>query len=106
MTKKIYIFVSKLFILLIFTFTGVLNKLAGTNLHWASTTIENLYSNNSRNSVNTALTDLWMEAAVSSATTPQRMLVEHAALISILHANIGSEIGNYTHRCQLKFNNH
>ncbi|CAH0725504.1 unnamed protein product, partial [Brenthis ino] len=72
---------------------SVLNKLAGTNLHWASTSIENLYSSNSRNSVNTALTQLWLEAAVSEAITPQRMLVEHAALISILHANVGSEIG-------------
>ncbi|CAH0588819.1 unnamed protein product [Chrysodeixis includens] len=72
---------------------SVLNKLAGTNLHWASTSIEALYSNNSRNSVNTALTQLWLDATVSPANTPDRMVAEHAALVSILHANVGSEIG-------------
>ncbi|XP_050347733.1 nucleolar MIF4G domain-containing protein 1 homolog isoform X2 [Nymphalis io] len=72
---------------------SVLNKLAGTNLHWACTSIENLYSQNSRNSVNTALTELWLEATVSSANTPDRMVAEHAALVSVLHANVGSEIG-------------
>ncbi|XP_045451465.1 nucleolar MIF4G domain-containing protein 1 homolog [Melitaea cinxia] len=72
---------------------SVLNKLAGTNLHWACTSIENLYSNNSRNSVNTALTQLWLEATVGPTNTPDRMVAEHAALVSVLHANVGSEIG-------------
>ncbi|CAH0694798.1 unnamed protein product [Spodoptera exigua] len=72
---------------------SILNKLAGTNLHWACTSIENLYQCNSRNSVNTALTQLWLDATVSPAATPDRMLAEHAALVSVLHANVGSEIG-------------
>ncbi|XP_022115975.2 nucleolar MIF4G domain-containing protein 1 homolog [Pieris rapae] len=72
---------------------SVLNKLAGTNLHWASTSIENLYLSNSRNSVNTALTQLWLDVTVSVALTPDRMVAEHAALVSVLHANVGSEIG-------------
>ncbi|XP_045774955.1 nucleolar MIF4G domain-containing protein 1 isoform X1 [Maniola jurtina] len=72
---------------------SVLNKLAGTNLHWACTSIENLYSSNSRHSVNTALTQLWLDATVQKALTADRMLAEHAALIAVLHANVGSEIG-------------
>ncbi|KAG6447515.1 hypothetical protein O3G_MSEX005001 [Manduca sexta] len=72
---------------------SVLNKLAGTNLHWACTSIENLYSSNSRNSVNTALTQLWLDATVSPAATPDRMVAEHAALVAVMHANVGSEIG-------------
>ncbi|KAM3957925.1 LOW QUALITY PROTEIN: nucleolar MIF4G domain-containing protein 1 homolog [Aphomia sociella] len=72
---------------------SVLNKLAGTNLHWACTSIENLYSNNSRNSVNTALTQLWLEATVATAHTPDRLVAEHAALVAILHANVATEIG-------------
>ncbi|KAJ8712571.1 hypothetical protein PYW07_005413 [Mythimna separata] len=72
---------------------SVLNKLAGTNLHWACTSIENLYQSNSRNSVNTALTQLWLDATVSPSNTPDRMVAEHAALVSVLHANVGSEIG-------------
>nr|XP_034834897.1 nucleolar MIF4G domain-containing protein 1 homolog [Maniola hyperantus] len=72
---------------------SVLNKLAGTNLHWACTSIEHLYSSNSRHSVNTALTQLWLDATVQKALTADRMLAEHAALIAVLHANVGSEIG-------------
>ncbi|CAH2243284.1 jg17387 [Pararge aegeria aegeria] len=72
---------------------SVLNKLAGTNLHWACTSIESLYSSSSRNSVNTALTQLWLDATVGPSLTPDRMLAEHAALIAVLHANVGSEIG-------------
>ncbi|VVC94566.1 unnamed protein product [Leptidea sinapis] len=66
---------------------SVLNKLAGTNLHWACTSIENLYQSNSRNSVNSALTQLWLEATVGVANTPDRLIAEHAALVSVLHAN-------------------
>ncbi|KAJ0174462.1 hypothetical protein K1T71_009570 [Dendrolimus kikuchii] len=72
---------------------SALNKLAGTNLHWACTTIENLYSNNSRHSVNSGLSQLWLEAIVGPTSTPDRMVAEHAALVSVLHANVGSEIG-------------
>ncbi|CAH1639342.1 unnamed protein product [Spodoptera littoralis] len=72
---------------------SILNKLAGTNLHWACTSIENLFQCNSRHSVNSALTQLWLDATVAPAATPDRMLAEHAALVSVLHANVGSEIG-------------
>ncbi|GBP49521.1 Nucleolar MIF4G domain-containing protein 1 homolog [Eumeta japonica] len=72
---------------------SVLNKLTGTNLHWACSTIENLYSNNSRNSVNTAFADLWIDATVQHAATKDRMMAEHAALVSVLHANVGVEVG-------------
>ncbi|XP_026328039.1 nucleolar MIF4G domain-containing protein 1 homolog [Hyposmocoma kahamanoa] len=76
-------------------FPGILNKLAGTNLHWACTSLENLYSNNSRNSVNTALTQLWLDATVAVAGTPDRMVAEHAALVAVLHANVAMDIGAY-----------
>ncbi|XP_061379286.1 nucleolar MIF4G domain-containing protein 1 homolog [Danaus plexippus] len=72
---------------------SVLNKLAGTNLHWACTSIENLYTSNSRHSMNTVLTSLYMEGVVGRSMTPERMLAEHAAMIAVLHANVGSEIG-------------
>ncbi|XP_041982193.1 nucleolar MIF4G domain-containing protein 1 isoform X2 [Aricia agestis] len=81
---------------------SVLNKLAGTNLHWACTSIENLYASNSRNSVNTALTALWVEATIGGSVTPDRLVTEHAALVSVLHANVGSEIGAHflEHLCR------
>ncbi|KAL4714846.1 hypothetical protein ACJJTC_012518, partial [Scirpophaga incertulas] len=72
---------------------SVLNKLAGTNLHWACTTLENLYSSNSRNAVNTSLCQLWTEATLGLCHTPVRLVAEHAALVAVLHANVATEIG-------------
>ncbi|CAH0756009.1 unnamed protein product [Diatraea saccharalis] len=72
---------------------SVLNKLAGTNLHWSCTSIENLYCSNSRNAVNSTLSQVWTEATIGIAHTPHRLLSEHAALIAVLHANIATEIG-------------
>ncbi|KAJ2940350.1 hypothetical protein O0L34_g24 [Tuta absoluta] len=72
---------------------SVLNKLAGTNLHWACTSIETLYACNSRHSVNSALLALWTEATIMTSVTPDRLLAEHAALIAVLHANVGNEVG-------------
>ncbi|CAH2044229.1 unnamed protein product, partial [Iphiclides podalirius] len=72
---------------------SVLNKLAGTNLHWACASLEGLYSAHSRNSVNTALCQQWCEATVAPSATADRLVAEHAALVSVLHANVASEIG-------------
>ncbi|XP_049876312.1 nucleolar MIF4G domain-containing protein 1 homolog [Pectinophora gossypiella] len=72
---------------------SVLNKLAGSNLHWACTSIEALYSNHSRHAVNMGVSSLWQQAVVTSQATPDRMLAEHAALLAALHANVGPEIG-------------
>ncbi|XP_047992741.1 nucleolar MIF4G domain-containing protein 1 homolog [Leguminivora glycinivorella] len=72
---------------------SVLNKLAHTNLHWACTSIENLYSSNSRHSVSASLCGLWLEAVCGTVTAPLRLQAEYAALVGVLHANIGQEIG-------------
>ncbi|XP_068617603.1 nucleolar MIF4G domain-containing protein 1 homolog [Battus philenor] len=83
---------------------SVLNKLAGTNLHWACTSIENLYSSHSRNSVNTVLSQLWTDATVGTSATPDRLVAEHAALVSVLHANVASEIGaHFLQELAMKF---
>ncbi|CAG9129594.1 unnamed protein product [Plutella xylostella] len=74
---------------------SVLNKLAGTNLHWACTSIENLYSNNSRHSVNSCLATLWLEATAPAQAAPPRLVAEHAALLAALHANVGQEVGEW-----------
>lgn len=44
--------------------------------------------------MNDALTQLMMDAVVNVVATPERLIQEHALLIALLHANIGSEIGN------------
>ncbi|XP_063536934.1 nucleolar MIF4G domain-containing protein 1 homolog [Cydia strobilella] len=72
---------------------SILNKLAHTNLHWACTSIENLYSSNSRHSVSSSLCGLWLEAVCGTVSAPLRLQAEHAALVGVLHANVGQEIG-------------
>lgn len=55
--------------------------------------IEELYMSHSRNSVNESLTDLLFESLVAEVTTPERLIMEHAMLVAILHANVGTEVG-------------
>lgn len=47
----------------------------------------------SRNSVNESLTDLLFESLVAEVITPERLIMEHAMLVAILHANVGTEVG-------------
>ncbi|KAI8439793.1 hypothetical protein MSG28_013469 [Choristoneura fumiferana] len=72
---------------------SILNKLTHTNLHWACTSIETLYSSNSRHSVNSALFSLWLEAVGGTEAAPSRLASTHAALVAVLHANVATEIG-------------
>lgn len=55
--------------------------------------MEELYMNNSRNDMNDTLTSLVMESVISNVITPERLLMEHVLLITILHANVGTEVG-------------
>lgn len=72
---------------------GLLNRLAEANMHNISTQIEELYMNNSRNDMNETVTNLILESLISHVTTPERLLIEHVLLITILHANVGTEVG-------------
>ena len=47
----------------------------------------------SRNNMNEALTDLLFESLVAQVLTPERLIMEHAMLVAILHANVGTEVG-------------
>lgn len=47
---------------------------------------------NSRNDMNETLCQLFHEALVSEVLTPERLVMEHAMLIAILHGNVGSEV--------------
>ncbi|KAF5287461.1 hypothetical protein FQA39_LY04089 [Lamprigera yunnana] len=72
---------------------GLLNRLAESNMHSIATQIEGLYMNNSRNNMNDTVTSLLLNSLVTPVLTPERLLLEHMLLISILHANIGTEVG-------------
>ena len=53
-----------------------------------------MYMSNSRNEMNEALLDLYCSSLVLPTLMSERIILEHSMLIAILHANIGSEIGN------------
>lgn len=43
--------------------------------------------------MNTILSELIMQALISPVLTPDRLICEHMMLITILHANVGTEVG-------------
>jgi nucleolar MIF4G domain-containing protein 1 len=45
--------------------------------------------------MNESLTDLLFESLVAEVITPERLIMEHAMLVAILHANVGTEVGQY-----------
>lgn len=49
----------------------------------------------SRNDMNESLTHLLFESLVGPVLTPERLIMEHAMLVAILHANVGTEVGGY-----------
>lgn len=87
------------------TLKGLFNRLAESNMHGISRQIEEMYMNNSRNDVNDTITNLILEAVASPAHTPERLLLEHVMMITILHANVGTEVGaHFLQACVKKFN--
>ena len=73
---------------------GQLNRLAESNLHMISRQLEDYYGQNSRNDMNEVLCKLVTDSLTDSPVlTPERLVMEHAVLIAILHANIGTEVG-------------
>lgn len=62
-------------------------------MHSIGSQIEELYMINSRNDMNDSLTNLMFESLISEVITPERLLIEHILLVSILHANVGTEVG-------------
>jgi hypothetical protein len=45
--------------------------------------------------MNRALNSLLVESLVSEATTPEKLILEHAMLIGLLHVDVGSEVGEH-----------
>ncbi|KAI4494305.1 hypothetical protein M0802_008988 [Mischocyttarus mexicanus] len=72
---------------------GLLNRLAESNMHIIANQVDELYMCNSRNDMNTVLSELIMQALISPILTPDRLICEHMMLITILHANVGTEVG-------------
>ncbi|CAH0394215.1 unnamed protein product [Bemisia tabaci] len=74
---------------------GLINRLAEGNMPSISKQVEDIYMSHSRNSTNEMLFKLFEEAIVAETLTPEKLILEHAMLIAILHANVGTEVGAY-----------
>ncbi|XP_069770849.1 nucleolar MIF4G domain-containing protein 1 [Narcine bancroftii] len=75
------------------TVKGLLNRLTEPNMASISNQLEELYMANSRKDMNETLTDVLLMACVTPALMPNRLMMEHVLLVSILHHNVGIEVG-------------
>ncbi|XP_077592327.1 nucleolar MIF4G domain-containing protein 1 [Stigmatopora nigra] len=72
---------------------GLLNRLSEPNMSSISNQLEAFYMNHSRKDMNDTLTEVLLAACVTPALMPDRLLMEHILLISILHHAVGLEVG-------------
>lgn len=83
---------------------GLINRLSEPNIAYVSGQLEELYMMHSRKDMNETLTDILLDACVTSAAMPDRLMMEHVLLISILHHTVGIEVGAHTlEACVKKF---
>ncbi|XP_042366601.1 nucleolar MIF4G domain-containing protein 1 [Plectropomus leopardus] len=72
---------------------GLLNRLSEPNMASISGQLEELYMSHSRKDMNDTLTEVLLAACVTSALMPDRLLMEHVLLVSVLHHSVGLEVG-------------
>ncbi|KAK3546349.1 hypothetical protein QTP70_025754 [Hemibagrus guttatus] len=72
---------------------GLINRLSEPNMGSISGQVEEMYMSNSRKDMNDALTEVLMAACVTPALMPDRLLMEHMLLVSVLHHTVGLEVG-------------
>ncbi|XP_039201606.1 nucleolar MIF4G domain-containing protein 1 [Crotalus tigris] len=86
------------------TVKGLINRLSEPNLASISGQLEELYMTNSRKDMNETLTDTVISACVLESAMPSRLLLEHVLLVSVLHQNVGIEVGaNFLETVMRKF---
>ncbi|KTG46540.1 hypothetical protein cypCar_00002433 [Cyprinus carpio] len=75
------------------TVKGLINRLSQPNMASISSQLEELYMSTSRKDMNETLTDILLAACVTPALMPERLLMEHILLVSVLHHSVGLEVG-------------
>lgn len=68
-------------------------RLSDSNMVSICNQIEALYREQSRADMNDCLRELVIEMSMSDILTPERLSMELAMLVALLHNNIGTEIG-------------
>ncbi|XP_045913797.1 nucleolar MIF4G domain-containing protein 1 [Micropterus dolomieu] len=72
---------------------GLVNRLSEPNMASISGQLEELYMSCSRKDMNDTLTEVLLAACVTPTLMPDRLLMEHVLLVSILHHAVGLEVG-------------
>ncbi|KAG8573426.1 hypothetical protein GDO81_012402 [Engystomops pustulosus] len=72
---------------------GLINRLSEPNMAYISGQLEELYMTNSRKDMNDTLSNVVLSACITAALMPDRLMMEHVLLISILHHSVGIEVG-------------
>ncbi|KAE8279799.1 Nucleolar MIF4G domain-containing protein 1 SGD1-like protein [Larimichthys crocea] len=72
---------------------GLLNRLSEANMASICGQLEELYMSCSRKDMNDTLTEVLLAACVTPALMPDRLLMEHVLLVSVLHHAVGLEVG-------------
>ncbi|KAM4543630.1 nucleolar MIF4G domain-containing protein 1 [Fundulus diaphanus] len=72
---------------------GLLNRLSEPNMAFICGQLEELYMSRSRKDMSDTLTDVLLAACVTPTRMPDRLLMEHVLLVSILHHAVGLEVG-------------
>nr|XP_019923822.2 nucleolar MIF4G domain-containing protein 1 [Crassostrea gigas] len=72
---------------------GLVNRASEANMSQICAQIEAVYRGNSRAEVTEALSAIVINACVSVSMTPERLAMEMMLLVTVLHGNIGTEVG-------------
>lgn len=72
---------------------GLVNRLSEPNMASISSQLEELYMSCSRKDMTDTLTEILLAACVTPTLMPDRLLMEHVLLVSILHHAVGLEVG-------------
>ncbi|XP_040208638.1 nucleolar MIF4G domain-containing protein 1 [Rana temporaria] len=72
---------------------GLMNRLSEPNMASISGQLEELYMTNSRKDMNDTLTSVLLNACITPAKMPDRLMMEHVLLVAILHNTVGIEVG-------------
>eukprot|EP00941_MAST-03F_sp_MAST-3F-sp1_P006099 g6099.t1 len=75
--------------------TGLLNRLAESNVDPISSQISSLYAIHSRRDTNEALTESILNSTLLNVSVNENQVHCNAALIAALHVRIGAEVGAY-----------
>ena len=75
------------------SFDFLFSRASEANMSQICSQIEAVYRSNSRAEVTEALSAIVIDACVSVSMTPERLAMEMMLLITILHGNIGTEVG-------------